>query len=508
MIIAGRARQNLLIVDDERGQLQTLSDIFADDGFAVCACGSFEEAIDCCQRQSFAVAVLDLRLRGRDGIELLDKVRQSQPGIRTIVHTAYGSFDSAKDALNLGAFAYVEKRGDPGELVSQVHRAVEDLLTEALTQSERRLRDLLDNVSAIVWECELPGRRFMFVSQQAENVLGYPLSQWLEEPDFWIQRIHEDDRDRCLTVCQQAAASGQDHEIDYRVIASDGRIVWIRDVVRVVCDESGRPTHLRGVMLDVTDKKLAEERLCETQAQLAHVSRLSTMGEMVAGIAHEINQPLAAISNFATASHMAITNLDVESKLPLGDWLKQIGSEAVRCGEIIRQLRTYARKGDQQWEVVDLNFAIDESIALLGSDTRFRAESIQVQRSGQKPVVQGSRVQLQQVFVNLLRNACDAIENCGKPSIEIQLSVVGDTVRVAITDNGPGIKDDQRRKLFDPFYTTKDNGMGIGLSISKSIVETHHGSLALDSSANSGARFVIELPLKEDDSADTQLQTR
>ena len=150
MITAADITKTLLVIDDEDGQLQTLRDIFTDEGFDVCACTTYEDAVDRCRDHSFAVVILDLRLGRQDGIELLRRLQQAQPGIRTIIHTGYGSFDSARDAVNLGAFAYVEKRGNPAELVGQVHRAVKDCLSEALTQSEQRYRDLLNDVVAIV----------------------------------------------------------------------------------------------------------------------------------------------------------------------------------------------------------------------------------------------------------------------------------------------------------------------------------------------------------------------
>ena len=284
MITTTVAPRTLLIVDDEGAQLKTLSDIFTEEGFEVCACATFEEALDRCRHQSYAVAILDLRLRGRDGIELLQELQQMQVGIRTIVHTGYATFDSAKSAVNLGAFAYVEKRGDPTELVTQVHRAVEDRLSEALTQSEQRYRDLLNDVIAIVWECELPSWQFTFVSQQAESILGYPVSQWLDEPDFWVNHIHDDDRQRCVEICQRCTDGGEDHEFDYRAIAADGQIIWLHDVVHLVKDENGTPTKLRGVMFDITDRKSSEEALRESEEQRERTEAIALLMTVHVGL--------------------------------------------------------------------------------------------------------------------------------------------------------------------------------------------------------------------------------
>ena len=497
MISVASARQHLLIVDDERSQLQTLSDIFTDHGFAVCGCTSFDEALVRCQNQSFAVAILDLRLRGQDGIELLQRVRQAQPGIRTIIHTAYGSFDSAKDAVNLGAFAYVEKCGDPGELVSQVHRAVEDRLTEALSESQQRFRDLLDDVVAIVWECELPSWRFTFVSQHAESILGYPVAQWLEEPEFWVNHIHAEDRDQCIAICTECTQRGEDHEFDYRAIAADGRTVWLRDLVHVVKDADGTPVQLRGVMFDVTEARHTEQRLHELESQLAHVSRLSSMGEMVAGIAHEINQPLAAISNFASACSNTRASAGNDSESQIEKWLDQIGQEAMRCGEIIRRLRNFVNKGDREYECVDLKNAIQESVDLINSGMRDQSVPIVCCLPDHGPQVFGSKVQLQQVIVNLLRNACDATTETEDPQIRVHLETDQGNAHLTVEDNGPGIDMEQRGQLFDAFFTTKPDGMGIGLAISKSIVQAHQGNLRFDPGTKSGAKFHLDLPLQQ-----------
>lgn len=270
--------RKVLLIDDEHGQLQTLTDIFTVEGFQVCSCATYEEGLEHVLASSFGVAILDLRLYDRNGLELLRRIRETQSGTRVIIYTGFGSFASARDAVNLGAFAYVEKAGDPAELVAQVHRAVGDLLSESLTKSEQRYRDLLDQLSGIAWERELTGGRFTFVSRHAELLLGYPASQWLSEADFLANRIYPEDRDRHKAFLANCLGQIVDHELEYRIIAADGRVVWLRDIFRIVSQPGGSPSVLRGLMVDITEQKHAAQSLRDSEASLARAQQIARIG--------------------------------------------------------------------------------------------------------------------------------------------------------------------------------------------------------------------------------------
>lgn len=342
MITAAPAHQNLLIVDDESAQLRTLGDIFTDEGFQVQTCLTFQEALDRCHDHSFAVAVLDLRLSGRDGIELLGRIRRAQSGIKVIIHTAYGSFDSAKDAVNLGAYAYVEKSGSPAELISHVHRAAKESLSDALYRSDQRYHDLLDDVGAIVWECELPSWRFTFVSRHAEPILGYPMAQWLQEREFWINLIHDDDRQRCIELRTRCTELGQDYEFDYRTIAADGRTVWLRDVVHVVESENGERTHLRGVMVDITGRKLAEESLRASEA------RFRTIVETTQEWIWEID--LNGVHTYSNPAVETILGYSVSEVVGHSSMRMMIEDDRARVEQALPEFIKHAR-GWSGWEI-------------------------------------------------------------------------------------------------------------------------------------------------------------
>ncbi len=247
---------------------------------------------------------------------------------------------------------------------------------------------------------------------------------------------------------------------------------------------------------DITQRTRQQEQIREQEQELAHIARLSTLGEMVAGIAHEINQPLSAMSNLAGACSRAIAESGHEFKLPLADWTHQIGVQAVRCGDIIRRLRSFARKNELAREPVDLNPVVDDSIALMNNDARNRSVQINWKPCGPDPVVTANRAQLQQVIINLLRNACEAVSQNDSPSRRVLVcsQISNDRVHVIVEDNGPGIDSEDVEKVFDAFFTTKSAGMGMGLAISRSIIEAHGGRLWAETATSRGARFQIELP--------------
>lgn len=278
--LQGTERQpvaSILIVEDNDAQRKILQDLMQDEGFEPVACSNATTAIEQVRQRAFAVAIVDQRLPEMSGTELIEQVRETREGIRTIIHTGYGSFESAKEAVNLGVFAYVEKLGPPAELIRHVHRAVQDWMAEALQRSEEKYRQLVDSVQAIVWRSDPATAQFTFVSREAETMLGYPVDRWLHEPTFWQGHIHPDDRDWVVERCMQATVDQQSQEFEYRMVDTAGRIVWLRDFVNIIL-EDGRPRELVGVMIDITERKQFEEALRESEERLKEAQRLAHIG--------------------------------------------------------------------------------------------------------------------------------------------------------------------------------------------------------------------------------------
>lgn len=250
-----------------------------------------------------------------------------------------------------------------------------------------------------------------------------------------------------------------------------------------------------GIVRDITVRKEAEADAREQRERLAHVDRLSTMGEMASGIAHEINQPLTAIATYARATRRMLEK-GLGSVEELGATLEQIGKQAERAGEVIRRLRAFMRKRESINEQVDLNEQLRVVIRLAEVDARHHDCRIDAELAADLPAVHADAVQIQQVALNLIRNAIDATEAlpASRRVIHVRTRLPApDRVEVQVEDQGPGVVDPDR--LFTPFFTTKHEGMGLGLSISSSIVTAHGGRLWHEPGGEGGARFCFNLPV-------------
>lgn len=247
--------------------------------------------------------------------------------------------------------------------------------------------------------------------------------------------------------------------------------------------------------IDITERKRTEERLREREAQLAHVSRLSTMGEMVAGIAHELNQPLYSIVNYSKATGNVIKTPTAESMAQIEAWNEQIGTAATRAGQIIRRMRGFVQR-ESTYLVTDLHEIIRDALELVRHESERAGITLRVDRRSTDSDVRVDRVQIQQVLVNLLVNAIEAIDqhDCEIREIVVTISRSDDGMQVTVADTGPGIAWEDERSMFAAFETTKKDGMGMGLAISNTIIETFGGRLWTSNNGRAGATFCFTLP--------------
>jgi PAS domain S-box-containing protein len=418
-----------------------------------------------------------------------------------------------------GAIKYVRSSGHPifnisGDLVEYVGTSIDvterkrvDEERERLLASERaafaeavaaqqRFRDLVNSVEAIVWEANVPGFQFSFISKEAERVLGYPVERWLSEPTFWKDHVHPEDREWALQYCQTATAEKRNHQFEHRMIAADGSVVWLRDLVTVVV-EGDRVTRVRGLMVDLTNRKQAEEALRQAQADLAYVSRVTTMGELTASLAHEVNQPIAAAVTNANTCLRWLTrdHPDVEEARAAA---ARIVKDGTRAGEIISRTRLLFEKGTPQHHLVDVNEVIGEMIVLLRGETTRYSIAVRTELAADLPQVMGDRVQLQQVMMNLIMNSIDAMKDAdGTRELGIKSQrTENDQVLVSVSDTGVGLPPQQPDQVFNAFFTTKPHGTGMGLRISRSIIESHGGRLWAADNSPRGASFCFTLPTK------------
>jgi C4-dicarboxylate-specific signal transduction histidine kinase len=284
--------------------------------------------------------------------------------------------------------------------------------------------------------------------------------------------------------------------VEYRVVQPDGKLRIVHSHGDVTRDEAGLPRRIFGTIQDITERKRAEARLDQMQSDFAHMNRVSMMGELAASLSHEITQPIAAARNNARAAARFLDRNPPELG-EVREALACVVEDADRARDIIDRIRDHIRKAPPRKSHFDLNRAIDEVIGLARSAIITNGVSVQTRLTEVLVPVEGDRVQLQQVVLNLILNAVEAMSTAKAGPRELLISTeqhAAGGVLVSVHDSGPGIDQDHLDRIFQAFYTTKSNGVGMGLSICRSIIDAHGGRLWADMNASRGAVFRFTLP--------------
>jgi C4-dicarboxylate-specific signal transduction histidine kinase len=314
--------------------------------------------------------------------------------------------------------------------------------------------------------------------------------------DDLIASVHPLDRDNLRRAVARTIETGEELDTEYRVVDADGGVRWI---AARGGPENGDSRRLFGVALDVTERKVVELRAAEDRMALRHMTRVSMVGQLSAAIAHQLNQPLASILGNAEVAAKMLERRNVDLA-ELREICSDIVSENHRAAEIIGRLRELYKRGDMKLDSMDLNALIRETLDLLRTELLIRHVQPITEFASTLPRVEGSYVQLQQVVLNLVLNAADALSAIAADGrrLRIRTEATGAEVRLYVVDNGPGIAANDLRKVFDPFWSTKPGGMGIGLAICQSIITAHHGRISAANNAEGGATFCVRLPTGQD----------
>ena len=362
---------------------------------------------------------------------------------------------------------------------------------EALLASERKLGLIINTMPVLAWSA-LPDGTVEFFNQRWLDYTG--LSPEQAHGSGWAQAVHDDDLGRMTEYWQSMIASGGPGEIEARFRRFDGDYRWFLFRADPLRDELGGIIKWYGTNTDIDDRKRAEEALRNTQAELARMMRVMTMGQLTASIAHEVSQPLSGIiTNASTCLRM------LKGDPPNIDGARETVQRTIRDGnrasEVITRLRTLFSKKQIDVEPLDLNEAAREVITLLSGELQKNNVILKLEFNDLPPV-NGDRVQLQQVILNLIRNGSDAMDTVNNQprQLIIKTEMDGDHVTVSVQDSGVGFSPEIGDRLFESFFTTKQEGMGVGLSLSRSIVEAHRGRLWAASNDGPGATFAFSIP--------------
>jgi PAS domain S-box-containing protein len=530
----------ILYLEDDARDVELVQETLSADGIN-CQVTRVETEADftrSLEQGGFDLVLADYTLPSFDGLSALKIARRGWPQVPLIFVSGTLGEEVAIEALKIGATDYVFKTR-LSRLLPSVKRALREAeehidlsrTEEALRRSEAYLAEAqkLSHTGSFGLDI-LSGK--IYWSQETFRIFEYepPTEPTLE---LVLHRTHPEDRQKVRQEIDSFSQEKKDFDFEHRLLMPNGSVKFLRVMGRPTEDGSSKFEFV-GAVTDISDRKRAEEELHqkeaslhEAQTELAHVSRLTTMGELAASIAHEVNQPLAAVVNNGSACLRWLAAQKLEEARQSA---ALVVAEGHRAGEIIGRIRALAKKTPPQKDWLDLNETIDEVIAMAGSEVQRNRVSLQTELANDLPLILGDKIQLQQVILNLLINAIEAMAGAGEGPRELRVSsekvsefsargpsalqtgelgrgtlahkdlaeVEWTHVLTAVRDSGPGLDPKSLDRLFKAFHTTKPKGLGMGLAISRSIIEAHGGRLWVKANTPRGAVFQFVLPIHEE----------
>jgi hypothetical protein len=366
---------------------------------------------------------------------------------------------------------------------------------EAVRVRERELDLIIETIPALVW-CADPGGELTYVNRRVLDYIGTTLDSLAQSG--WLNFLHPEDVAPTVRAWSCAVATGEQHEIQYRLRRYDGAYRWFHVLGQLGRDREGNTTRWYGLLIDIDDRKNMEEALRSTQTRLSQATQIATVGELSASIAHEINQPLAAV---VANGHACVRWLSAQppNLFKAREAAERIVRDGKEAGDVVRRIRALFKRAAIEEAALKLNEIIGEVLRLLDGETRKRRVTVETDLEEGLALVAGDRVQLQQVVFNLLLNGLEAMDQIIDRPKKLRIHSKGqsqETVLVEIRDYGIGLQDPE--KVFEAFFTTKENGMGMGLAICRSIIEAHRGRLWATNGEEAGASFCFTLPVQSD----------
>jgi two-component system, LuxR family, sensor kinase FixL len=376
--------------------------------------------------------------------------------------------------------------------------AARALLAGARRDTEVRLEGIVDSVPDAIISIDA-GQRVVLFNAAAERIfeidaataLGQPLERFIPQRfrkahATHVQRFQETGATKrrmgALGALSGLRSSGEEFPIEASIsqaVVSGERVLTV-------------------VLRDISERTRVESELQATQMKLAHIARLSTMGEMASGLSHEINQPLTAIATYAQALENLLRAEQAPDRDEMRDALRQISGQALRAGEVIRRLRTMIKEREPDFRTLDCEDLLNDVFALAEIDARLHRVTLRTAGNCRGASIRGDAVQLQQVLINLVRNSMDALDDLPpeRRTVTIAVNAADGVAEFRVIDHGKGVPSEVLDKMFSPFFTTKPHGTGLGLAISRSIVEAHRGRLRHESTPGGGATFSFTVPVE------------
>jgi signal transduction histidine kinase len=451
------------------------------------------------------LVLTDFEVLGMSGLQVVQMVQSRAPRTPVVVVTGSESEELAVEALRQGAADYVIKsptqiRRLPSTIRNVLgrHEALQSKARaiEELRHSQARLELALAAGHMGVFDWDLLTGRIVWEANHAA-LFGLAPGEFDGTYEMYAHCVHPDDLPEVERAARDARDAHSEFDAEYRVVWPDKSVHWVAARGRYWYDDDGQATRMSGVVMDVDRRRNAEEIARRQQVELAHLLRLNILSQLASGLAHEINQPLTAISNFAGAA-IQLHRSDRLAPDRAREVLSEIHQQSLRAGEIVKRLRGFMKKRGPRAAPVDVNNLAAEALALMKPELAQHEVRARLVAADGLPPVTADAVQVQQVLVNLVQNAIDAMRDtpAGRRAVTITTAGDDEQVTVRVSDTGPGVAPENLLRVFDSFFSTKSYGLGMGLNISRSIIESHGGRLTAQNNPDGrGATFEFVLPL-------------
>lgn len=502
------ALEHVLLVDDNPINLQILYKTLQGCGYKLLIAKDGETALDIASRVSPSLILLDIMMPGMDGFEVCETLKQS-PDTRDIAVIFLSALEdsSAKvKGFSVGGVDYISKPFQADEVVARVRNHIkihrlERQLARRNVELESENQQILNAVSEGIIGLDREGRVTM-LNPAATVICGWSAADCLGEQ---LTTLRLFDADESQSVSEDQTVPYRSYRLGQSA-HSDMELIRRRDGGQLPVAITSTPRAEGGavvVLRDISEWVDSEEALRRTREELesqrqnlAHMERLSTTGEMAAGIAHEVNQPLTAVTNYSRVARRMLQEQPLEFD-KLVELLDKLNAQAVRASDVIQRMRSYVKKPTGGLSTVGANDMIQDVIALAEVDSRINDVPVHLEAQSELPDITVDLVQIQQVALNLIRNAMESMIDCDKRNqgVVVKTELRDKWIYFSIVDQGCGIPAGTEERLFDPFYTTKPNGMGIGLPICQSIVQAHGGSIGFRANTEGGTTFYFSIPV-------------
>jgi len=389
-----------------------------------------------------------------------------------------------------------------GFLGTAIDITEQELLTEELERQQAYLAEAQKLTHTGSWAWRVADRKVVHLSEEFYRICGFDPAEGAPTLEECFERVHPEDRLKWKGTIERAIVEKAEYDREFRIVLPNGMVKWIHTVGHPVFSAAGDLEQFAGSSTDITERKLAEqerEKLRQLEADLAHTNRVSTLGEMAASLAHEIKQPIAAAITSANSclEWLAHEPPNLDRARAAAARIDKYGN---RAAEIIDRIRSFYRKSPPRRELVDVNGIIQEMLTLLEGEATRHSVAMGTELAAELPKITADRVQLQQVFMNLMLNAIEAMKDSGG-GLTVKSELRDGHLQFSVSDTGVGLPNDKMDQIFSAFFTTKPQGSGMGLAISRSIVESHGGQLWASANSGRGATFHFTLPIQVTESS-------